>query len=386
MFEVSFQGDNTTLPGCILAIAVGAVLLVPNFQHARAEGQLTACGSNLKNIGTASEMYFVDHDVYPSQLTSLTPEYLKQLPLCPASGEGYSWIQNTLTCPAEQHQGLTYTYQDGLTKITLVPSFAKIWAGRIWRLLLFLTSLCMFYAFLGQRPTPNPDAQRAMDRSPGLEFASWLSWILLNCSVAIGIGWLGSLTLAWYDAVLAGLFFGGMLTEWVVRMGWRVWATLSPKPLPEMQQNKSPQEEPTLDGGLRAEVSVSSAKSRAASLHTLGVPATCTLILTTLGASLSVQLAGLGFALGALLSFPLYLWARRWKSDVLDCELEFVPGAGLILMHSHPWGQPRTEQLGTLADVESVTLVPGGYSLVLKGREFRLSSDEFVDALGGPSE
>ena len=44
----------------IAIIAILAAILVPNFIRARAQGQLTACKSNLKNIGTAMEMYSTD--------------------------------------------------------------------------------------------------------------------------------------------------------------------------------------------------------------------------------------------------------------------------------------------------------------------------------------
>ena len=41
----------------IAIIAILAAILVPNFIRARAQGQVTSCKSNLKNIGTACEMY-----------------------------------------------------------------------------------------------------------------------------------------------------------------------------------------------------------------------------------------------------------------------------------------------------------------------------------------
>jgi hypothetical protein len=47
---------------------------------------LTACKSNLKNLGTALEMYSTDWDgKYPSTLDSVLPIYLKTLPECPAA-------------------------------------------------------------------------------------------------------------------------------------------------------------------------------------------------------------------------------------------------------------------------------------------------------------
>jgi prepilin-type N-terminal cleavage/methylation domain-containing protein len=72
----------------IAIIAILAAILVPNFIRARAQGQLTACKSNLKNIGTAMEMYSTDWSgKYPSAgMALLTPNYLKTLPECPAAG------------------------------------------------------------------------------------------------------------------------------------------------------------------------------------------------------------------------------------------------------------------------------------------------------------
>ena len=53
---------------------------------ARSHGYLTACKSNLKNFGTACEMYRTDFGVYPESLSQLTPNYLKTLPECSRSG------------------------------------------------------------------------------------------------------------------------------------------------------------------------------------------------------------------------------------------------------------------------------------------------------------
>ncbi|MBX3166118.1 MAG: type II secretion system protein [Candidatus Eremiobacteraeota bacterium] len=75
----------------IAIIAILAAILVPNFLKARAQGQLTACKSNCKNIATALEMYSSDNGGrYPTQgsftqqLTS--GNYLKLIPTCPAAG------------------------------------------------------------------------------------------------------------------------------------------------------------------------------------------------------------------------------------------------------------------------------------------------------------
>lgn len=49
---------------------------------------MTACPSNLKNIGTACEMYSADwRGDYPTSMSLLTPNYLKTVPECPSVGE-----------------------------------------------------------------------------------------------------------------------------------------------------------------------------------------------------------------------------------------------------------------------------------------------------------
>ena len=71
----------------IAIIAILAAILVPNLIRARSRGQLTACTSNLRNIGTAVEMYNVDSSGrYPNNLNILTPNYLKTIPTCPTAG------------------------------------------------------------------------------------------------------------------------------------------------------------------------------------------------------------------------------------------------------------------------------------------------------------
>lgn len=48
---------------------------------------MTACKSNLKNLGTAMEMYSTDYSgKYPTSMSQLTPNYLKTIPECPAAG------------------------------------------------------------------------------------------------------------------------------------------------------------------------------------------------------------------------------------------------------------------------------------------------------------
>lgn len=78
----------------IAIIAILAAILVPNFIRARAQGQVTSCKANLKNIGTACEMYATDNGGrYPATLESLKnaangqQPYMKAIPNCPSAGK-----------------------------------------------------------------------------------------------------------------------------------------------------------------------------------------------------------------------------------------------------------------------------------------------------------
>lgn len=56
--------------------------------RAKNDGQLTGCKSNLKNFGTALEMWATDHEGhYPISLSELSPDYLRVIMSCPAHGK-----------------------------------------------------------------------------------------------------------------------------------------------------------------------------------------------------------------------------------------------------------------------------------------------------------
>ncbi|MCL5773286.1 MAG: hypothetical protein M1536_02765 [Firmicutes bacterium] len=79
-------------PSVAPVVAIGAAIAIPNFIKARGQAQFVACESNMKNIGTALEMYATDNfGRYPTSLSQLTPNYLKSIPTCPeAARDTYS--------------------------------------------------------------------------------------------------------------------------------------------------------------------------------------------------------------------------------------------------------------------------------------------------------
>jgi prepilin-type N-terminal cleavage/methylation domain-containing protein len=101
----------------IAIIAILAAILVPNFLKARAQGQLAACESNLKNMATSLEMYATDnYGGYCTQIGILTTTgsgggaYMKSIPTCPsAHGTAYSYTYGvnpdnfTANCTGTNH-------------------------------------------------------------------------------------------------------------------------------------------------------------------------------------------------------------------------------------------------------------------------------------------
>ncbi|MHC9544325.1 MAG: protein kinase [Vulcanimicrobiota bacterium] len=71
--------------------------LYGNFNDGKGVGNLAACRSNLRNIGTALEMYAADNNGrYPAVLSVLTPEYIKSIPTCPSRfQENYMYASMT---------------------------------------------------------------------------------------------------------------------------------------------------------------------------------------------------------------------------------------------------------------------------------------------------
>lgn len=88
--QIEEQGLRFTNQGAVGTIGfLGgglSAILVPNFVKARGQGQLTACKSNQSNLATGLEMWSADNQGrYPKEMSQLTPEYLKQIPTCPAA-------------------------------------------------------------------------------------------------------------------------------------------------------------------------------------------------------------------------------------------------------------------------------------------------------------
>ena len=93
-----------------------AAVIVPNFIIARIRGggSISACKSNLKNLGTAFEMYSTDWSgKYPPigrERELLAPNYLKTIPECPSSGTDSYTISSDPSGPYNTEGFTDYYY------------------------------------------------------------------------------------------------------------------------------------------------------------------------------------------------------------------------------------------------------------------------------------
>lgn len=135
MFRSMRKPGGFTLIEIMIAIAniaILAALLLPNFVRAQAQGLDTDCKSNLTRIATATVMYSIDNaGHYPTNLGTITPNYLAAIPTCPSAGTttysdgGFTSASNpdiyTIVCSGANHTDVSdnanyprYTSTDGL--------------------------------------------------------------------------------------------------------------------------------------------------------------------------------------------------------------------------------------------------------------------------------
>jgi len=83
----------------ICAVSAGGFQLYCNFQNGRQSAILNSCRSNLKNIGTALEIYGRDNGgQYPHSLPVIVPRYMSSIPTCPGAGRATYSIRVSAQC------------------------------------------------------------------------------------------------------------------------------------------------------------------------------------------------------------------------------------------------------------------------------------------------
>lgn len=71
-------------------IGILAMLLLPQFRGMRDRARVTSCTSNLKNLGTQLEVFFVDQDAYPAATSTYVADQ-GNLALCSVNKTAYDY-------------------------------------------------------------------------------------------------------------------------------------------------------------------------------------------------------------------------------------------------------------------------------------------------------
>jgi len=119
----------------IAIIAILAAVLIPNFLRSRAQAQVSASKSNMRNIATALESYAADNNgTYPAALADLTPNYMRAVPTIPGTTQSYTYVTGgnppsyalceniTLARLGATNQALVYRPDRGFTEETDCPT------------------------------------------------------------------------------------------------------------------------------------------------------------------------------------------------------------------------------------------------------------------------
>lgn len=88
--RVLSDGRGFTLIEMLVVIAiigVLAALAVPNVVKAITTAKEKACEANIRTLQNAVELYYIDNNEWPADLSALTPDYVRQTPDCPLGGE-----------------------------------------------------------------------------------------------------------------------------------------------------------------------------------------------------------------------------------------------------------------------------------------------------------
>lgn len=116
--------------GLIAICALATVFLTPSFTRARSSAPLSGCGTHLKKIGTAMEMYSMDNnDKYPPppEKSYLTPNYLETIPECHcAERDSYVFERGpTATYNTDGYQDYYFVYCSGTNHSTAPPNYPQ---------------------------------------------------------------------------------------------------------------------------------------------------------------------------------------------------------------------------------------------------------------------
>lgn len=93
-----------------MSVCLSAAIMMSGCSK-QAKEDLETCSNNLKQIGTACELYATDHkEHYPKNLDDLKPKYIAKIPTCPVHDTGYIYSSTRepnnayeVYCPGSNH-------------------------------------------------------------------------------------------------------------------------------------------------------------------------------------------------------------------------------------------------------------------------------------------
>ncbi|MGV8118830.1 MAG: protein kinase [Candidatus Xenobiia bacterium LiM19] len=112
LFLLIVLSKKSLMKAAAAAIIILTILITPSYLRKMEESRYDQCSSNLRNIGTAMEMYSSDNQGrYPHNLGAITPGYMKTIPTCPAARKiTYLYTRTqvpdcyTVWCQGENHR------------------------------------------------------------------------------------------------------------------------------------------------------------------------------------------------------------------------------------------------------------------------------------------
>ena len=72
----------------ILIIGILVGIAVPVFVSARSSSEEKVCQANLRTMKSAANVYGASSESYPTSVSDLYPDYVQQIPVCPADRSG----------------------------------------------------------------------------------------------------------------------------------------------------------------------------------------------------------------------------------------------------------------------------------------------------------
>jgi type II secretory pathway pseudopilin PulG len=162
-------------------IGIIMAVLLPALSKARAVGKRTACLSNLRQIGTAMQLYKIDNNLSPVPFTSLLfPEYISstkayQCPadLNPSTRPANEWLEKM---DNDWNEIYDRPSPDGIKSIGVYGAIHKVAAGNVSYFYEMSETNCLFSFKSSSGTTIDTDADRTAAGFPIKSKTTWAIW------------------------------------------------------------------------------------------------------------------------------------------------------------------------------------------------------------------